>query len=320
MAEVTVPSVRSTRRVRAFVPLVAGALAFVGLGLTSSPAGAKVDTVSGGAFGEYVNVTPLGLALINSGPLPVVTLPAGGGNVSNSVASVKVPPVLGTTLSAGVLDVHTEGATGETGYVASSASVANANALNGTLTATAISSSCRSDSSGSTGSTTLVGATLAGVGPLAVNPPPNTTINVAGLQVILNEQIESEQPGSSTITVNAVHIILGGLFGSGDIIIAQSRCGVVGPNVNTTTTTSTTSTTVPPTTSTSTTTSTTLAPTTSTTSTTLAPTTSTTSTTLAPTTTTTLKKCNSGSGNGSEPPIPPECDPGGSPGHNKGGD
>jgi hypothetical protein len=85
-----------------------------------------------------------------------------------------------------------------------------------------VQSSCRADASGVTGSTTIVNGTLDGVA-LPANPAPNTVINVAGMQVILNEQILS---AGGELTVNAIHIRLLPPLGSGDIIIAQSRCGV----------------------------------------------------------------------------------------------
>ena len=260
-------------------------------------ASADVSSVSGGAFGESVNVKPLNLVAVTSGPLPTVSLPAsGGGPFTNSLVSVSVPNYLST----GLLEVSTQGATGASGFATSSASVANANVLNGVLKATAIRSTCTSTESGSTGSTTLVGAVLAlpGTSPvnLAANPAPNTTIQVDGIKVVLNEQTTS----SSGITVNAVHITLSGLLGSGDIYISQSRCGVAATPATTTT--------VAPTTTTSKVTTTTVAPTT---------------TTAAPTTTTTTaapKKCNAGNGNTSETEPSNDCDPGGSPGHNQGGD
>ena len=276
--------------VRPLATLVTGALALIavlafGLAGTSS---AAVTSTSGGAFGEKVNVAllPLGLP-VSSGPLPTVTLPSNGGSDSRSLLSVAVPNLLST----GLLQVSTSGTTGETGAVTSSASVANVNALNGVLRATAVSSTCRSDSSGSTASSSLLNAVLDPPGDTApfalpVNPEPNMVVlDIPGqITVTLNEQSETEQEFSSSTKVSAVHIHLpGGIIGTGDIYIAQSRCGVAGPNVNTTTSTSTTA-----------------APTTS------APTTSSTTTT----TTIATGKCNSGGGNGSETTPSNDCDPG----------
>jgi hypothetical protein len=68
---------------------------------------------------------------------------------------------------------------------------------------------------------------------VAVNPPPNTTIDLLGaVTVTLNEQIVTGSPGETSITVNAVHVRLN-LDGiaSGDVILSQSRCRAAGPDV-----------------------------------------------------------------------------------------
>src|SRR5262249_34849006 len=85
---------------------------------------------------------------------------------------------------------------------------------------------------GSSGSSNLVGLEIAGNGE-AVSPPPNTTIDVLGaVSVTLNEQIVTNSPGETAITVNAVHVRLNldGLA-TGDIILSQSRCRAAGPDV-----------------------------------------------------------------------------------------
>jgi hypothetical protein len=182
-----------------------------------------------------VNVTPLGALNVMSGPLPTVTLPAGGGGpFMNSAASACAPAITCNILKAGVLDVSTQGSLGASGGSSSSASVANVAALTGTagaLTATAVSSQCSVGPNSSSGSSTIVGGTFGGQA-LAANPPPNTTITIPNIAtLILNEQIPSGGPGNYSLTVNAVHLILGSTLGSGDIIIAQSRCGEAGPDV-----------------------------------------------------------------------------------------
>jgi hypothetical protein len=204
------------------------------MAVAASPALADVTSVSGGAFGESVNVTPLGLANIKSGPLPTVTLPStGGGPFTNSAASVCVPSPACTTLQTGVLNVSTQGSTGPSGGSSSSASVANVTALMGTaaqLTATAVSSQCSVGPNSASGSSTIVGGTFGGQS-LAANPPPNTTLTADGVTLILNQQTTSGGPGNFSMTVNAVHLILSGALGTGDIIIASSTCGEQGPNV-----------------------------------------------------------------------------------------
>jgi hypothetical protein len=207
--------------------VLAGVLIVSALTWMASPAaGAQtVSSVSGGAFGLRVRATldPPGSpppSTISAGPVPSVTLPSnGGGPFTASLASANVPPVIST----GLLEVRTQGATGPSGFAESSATVATVNVLSGGVTADAVQSQCRADTTGATGSTTIVNGQALGI-PIAANPGPNTVIVVGGVgSITLNEQIKG--PGNS-ITVNAVHIRLNALAGTltGDVIIAQSRC------------------------------------------------------------------------------------------------
>jgi len=207
----------------------------------AAPASADVTDVSGsGAFGESVDVSVLGTGSVSSGPMPTVTLPSGGGGpVTDSLAKVSLPGVLTT----GLLNVSTQGTNlgSHNGTSTSSAQVngmtllaALAPSLGGDplLTADVISSQCTSNGDGSSGSSNLVGLEIAGNGE-AVSPPPNTTIDVLGaVSVTLNEQIVTNSPGETAITVNAVHVRLNldGLA-TGDIILSQSRCRAAGPDV-----------------------------------------------------------------------------------------
>jgi hypothetical protein len=197
----------------------------------AAPAGADVTDVSGaGAFGVSVNATVPGVPTIAVGPIPSVDLPAGGGSVSTSAASVDAAPVLKTK----VLNVSSQGGNlgSHAGFSTSTAEVNDTNLLQGALTAEVITATCTSNGDGSTGSTKLVEAE-AGGNPLAVNPPPNTTIPVGTIgTVVLNEQIVTNTPGVETkITVNAIHITLNVGDITGDVIISQARCRAAGPNV-----------------------------------------------------------------------------------------
>ena len=124
---------------------------------------------------------------MTSGPVPSVTLPSGGGGpVTDSLVNVNLPGVLTT----GLLNVSTQGSNlgSHGGTSTSSAQVAGATLLSALapslggsplLTADVISSQCTSNGDGSSGSSTLVGLTVAG-SPVNANPPPNTTIDLLG--------------------------------------------------------------------------------------------------------------------------------------------
>ena len=199
----------------------------------ASPALADVTEVTGGAFGESVDVRLLNAVQVNSGPLPSVTMaspPGGLGPFSQSAVSASVAGLL----TAGVLNASTQGGNlgSHSGFATSSASVANVNALVGRITATVIGSTCRSNGDGSTGSSTLTNLNVLGV---AVNAAtgPNTVIPLPLIgRVIINEQLRpTNGPGDTSMIVRAIHIELDGILGTGDIIISESRCGARGPDV-----------------------------------------------------------------------------------------
>jgi hypothetical protein len=184
---------------------------------------AGVTAVSGNAFGESISLhTLLGLT-VSSGPTPSVTLPSsGGGPFKKSLVSLGLPGVL----SAGVMDVSTRGSLGASGGSASRASTADL-LLNGLLGASAVTSRCRSSMSGSTGSASAVNLSIAGQPVINGKLGPNTTIPLPLIgKVILGEKKVTNTATTSSINVNAVHVVFSGLLGTGDIIISHSHCDV----------------------------------------------------------------------------------------------
>ncbi len=196
------------------------------------------------AFGEYVtlDVLPfLGSPVhVISGPLPSVSgsAPPAYAN-GNTVASATVSSgLLNTILQTGVLTVNAASGLPATSSVSADATVNNTTsaiaALLG-LTADVIKSNVSITGAcgnlTTTGTTTLVNAKLTGLlgVTLPVNPAPNTVVlNLAGVKVVLNEQISVSNGVTTGLTVNAIHITLTkaafnlGLL-SGQIIISQSQ-------------------------------------------------------------------------------------------------
>jgi len=197
----------------------------------AGPASADVTSVAGGAFGLSAAVTVPVTGALALAPSPSVTLPTtGGGPITRTVAKATV----GTLASTGVLTVSTSGDS-QISHGRTTRSSATVDALNigGRLGASTVTSRCTSNGDGSTGSTTLAGVT--GIVTATV-PAPNTVVQLPGVgSVTLNEQIVTSQPGAtSSITVNAVDVridpaLLAGT--SGQIIVGQSRCGALGPDV-----------------------------------------------------------------------------------------
>lgn len=226
-------SISSRGKAAVFLVVAVILAAFVALGAVvvsrSRSASGEVATVGGGAFGESVHIQTILGARVDSGPAPSVDLPPGGGGpITDDLVSVDVPGVLST----GVLEVSTEGAPGPDGFLRSSASVVTLQLAGGAITVDLVKSECRADSSGTTGSATIQNLRIAGAPVASVDPPPNTTIEVPAVgTLILNEQTGGSA-GGGPFTVNAIHLRLNsGVLGTGDIIVAQSRCQTIGPDV-----------------------------------------------------------------------------------------
>lgn len=231
--------------------IMAAAAVLVSTGSASSEVVA--NSVGGGAFGEQVR------GPVSSGPIPSVVVPPSGGTNSASLAEITVPKAL----SAGLLKVSASSGNVGTasGFAKSEASVlkvkVGTDLLPPTVIADAVSSKCRADAGGVSGSSELINLKVK-VGSLfktqAKVPMPNTVVDVPGVaRIILNEQIKS----GNGIIVNAVHVKLLGILPGEletDIIIAQSRCSTENVNVSTTSsstvdsssTSSSTTTTAPP--------------------------------------------------------------------------
>lgn len=225
------PAVRVRRGARrvltlgVLVPSVALVLA--------GPALADVSAVSGAASG--ISVATTGLLAVTVANTPSVTLPIAGSAVplTATTAAVNAAPLVNT----GVLTVSTKGTTGNGGSVTSSATV-NSTSVAGVLAANllgagVITSSCLSNESGSTGMSSIANLTALGMA-VPVTGAPNQVVNVAGLGTLhINEQIVTGSGSSTAITVNALRLSLAiPAVVTGDVIIAQSQCGVTGNGVS----------------------------------------------------------------------------------------
>jgi hypothetical protein len=210
--------------------------AIASMAVFTSSALADVDKVLGHAEGLSAQINPAVGPDITLGPLAVVDMvspPGGTGPFTDSVATANIPNVL----SAGIINARTEGGNlgSHAGFATSSASVADLRvgpATSPAITATLIASKCTSNGDGSTGSSTLTNVRVLGV-LVAVNPAPNTVIPIPGVgSVTLNEQVRpTNGPGDTSIIVQAIHVRLNGVLGTGDIVVAESRCRAKGPDV-----------------------------------------------------------------------------------------
>ena len=170
-------------------------------------------TFSGQAVALRASAVGLGLALSDTGPLP-----ASGGNLKTSLASVNV---LGL-VSADVLSAATSGS-GTSSQ--SQASVANLSLLGGLVAADVVQSNSSATCSGAqaavTGSSELVGLVVAGTPVVVVNPNVAITLP-GGISVIVNEQTSSPSGNTGSITVNALHVTGPSI----DIVVASAQSGI----------------------------------------------------------------------------------------------
>lgn len=205
-------------------------------------AAGSVASVTGSAFGYGgFSVSALGGPPKNTGPTPAVSLNASASNSPQSGTAATGSVVYGPAdlFSSGAISVSTTGSLGATGAVTSTTDVKTLNTTgNEPLTASDVSSTCKSTTTGNTGSVSVTGGSVVTVDNtnppttqnVPANPAPNTTIKgvvhvnnaVDNFHYVFNEQSTS----GGVLTVNAVHEYLDGPLTSGSIITGQSVCGV----------------------------------------------------------------------------------------------
>ncbi len=296
----------TTRRQRSRATALALVMIVGGLGglfLSTGTASADVDAVEGTGYGISIE-GPTGF-IVPPAPDPTINPPRLVADESSTdfgphtASVITVNGVLGILepgASVGPVSTSAANIIGENhlGSISTSSQVANVGILANTIQIGLIQTACTSNGDGSVGSTNVSNVSVSG-NPVLNGPiSPNTTVNVPlGLAtVVLNEQIRTNippsgnNPGRTEITVRGARISIPSNGSVAEIILAESFCRAVGPNVllppTTTTAAPTTTTTAAPTTTTTAgPTTTTVAPTTTTT---LAPATTVAPTTVAPTT------------------------------------
>ena len=305
------PPTTTGRRAGVFALLLsATALLLAGLGQRAASADHEtVTAVRGNAYGCFASVSLFGGPPGVRGPIAEATLPPGGGSDADMAAECRVVFGPAIIFTSGPINTSTQGTTGPTGSVTSTATLGPINtSRQEVFTAGGLSSTCTANESGVTGSTTVTSGVLqtSEGNPdvqgdetfvmVPTNPAPNTTyegqIETVGdrFRAVFNEQIVNPD---GSLTVNAYHLILLGPTAVGDVIAGQVVCGVTTQQLPTTTTEATTSTTEATTTSTTEATTTTSSSTSSTSSTTMPTTSSSTSSTSSTTMPTTSSSTSS---------------------------
>jgi len=174
---------------------------------------AQATTFSGQAVAVRANAVGIALSLSDTGPLP-----AGGGNLKTSLASVNV---LGLVTA----DVLSSATSGSGASSQSTSSAADVNLLGGLVAADVVKSNSNATCSGGqaavTGNSELVGLVVAGQP--VVNLNPNVALSLpGGISVIVNEQTSSPSGNTGAITVNALHVT----GPSVDIVVASAHSDI----------------------------------------------------------------------------------------------
>jgi hypothetical protein len=189
------------------------ALALAGAGLLAWPASAAAQTVSGSASAIRATVFGVTTALGDTGPLADAQDLRDASQMTAAIPSVGTADVLHAATGSSI----TNGA----GDVSSEASLADAGlSVAGNLISAAFVMARATAPAGGApvGASEIDGLTINGM-PVSVTGEPNQVVWLLGGQVILNEQV----PTSTGTTVNAVHVIVGGIA---DVVLATASAGV----------------------------------------------------------------------------------------------
>lgn len=192
---------------------------------------------SGSAYALSVATTLLNQPLVKIDPVPTAAYPRGANE-----SLVEVGPNLAGLVTANALNASAT-LKGRTQH--SAASIADV-VVKDILSATVISAECASNGKNLTGDAGVADLTVLGQ---KLDTSIEGDIDVLGIATVrINEQIRK----GDSLTVNAVHVTIGGPVGgiaSADIVLSQAKCATFGGGTTEppTTTTTTTRPTEPPT-------------------------------------------------------------------------
>lgn len=187
------------------------------------PAVGQSNPISFSGEATVLRATVLGNTAVVSDTGP---LPSSGGALETSLLTVNVP---------GLATAEVAHATtiGQGNNSSSEASVANAdvtvagNTITADLLMANAEAKCSNGAASVTGSADIVGLMVNGQ-PIAVSGQPNQTINLPLGKIIINEQSSSASGNTSSITVNALHVIVPGVA---DVVVSSAHADITCPAV-----------------------------------------------------------------------------------------
>jgi len=201
--------------------------------------GGGLGLAKAGAFALDVDVSVLNALPLDVGPLARLRLSGDAGPRYENVLKAEVPPLIeALVLATGAQTKVTHGV-----YSKASARVATVKLkLLGEMLIKLVKSECEVSSDSVNVASDLVfadgsvlnGLVSADMFALAARPNSRISVPLVG-DLILNEQkvekIASAHGSQVTVTVNALHLVLDGILGKGDVTVAQSMCRAGGKGV-----------------------------------------------------------------------------------------
>ena len=170
-------------------------------------------TFSGRAFGVFVHTAFLNLKFADTGDLP-----AEGGEIDATVLTVNTDVARADVLLSITM--------GFDHRAQSDAAVADVTLLPGSpnqITAVFVSAKSVATCNGVSGSSELVNL-MVGTTAIVVGTAPNQEVNVPGvLRLVINEQIDTSNGRTSSITVNALHLTL---FTGDEVIVSSAHSDI----------------------------------------------------------------------------------------------
>ncbi len=194
---------------RASSRLSAVALAVAFAGMSASPAGRTVQTVTGQARAVQATTLLTTIVLADTGTL---------GSTGDARDAVLTTGNAASLLSAEVLRAVTVGWPDQ---VVSEASLGNLTIAVGGIgiSADSVMASALASLDGTVTARTLIGNLSVNGVPVVLTGSPNQTIAIPGGRLVFNEQ----QTSSAGTTVNAIHATV---FGVADVVVASATAGI----------------------------------------------------------------------------------------------
>jgi LPXTG-motif cell wall-anchored protein len=206
---------------------VAGIATLVAVSALPAAATGNDDGPVGHAFAAQADVNVLGGAEVHVPALPMAHYPKGA---DKSVVAVNVPPLTGDLIKVNVLNGKSELGGGK---LVSDASIADIHLLHDLIYVDVLKAVCTADGQGLSGYSDIVHVRIKDKS-YTVDGKHPLDVDALGNQVpggIIQIRADEEKRDGNKLTVNALHVHVGGLLaaqnvGVADIVLSQAECAL----------------------------------------------------------------------------------------------